>query len=96
MMVAGYNTLDLTMTRDDGSEGIGTVEKANAVHVADAAIEGRMVQEDKGWDVGFLCELAIQEGKALIGQRAVALAGHQGIESDEPHGTGLDHEIERA
>ena len=84
VMVAADDALHLLVARDHFGER-GGVAQPDPVHMGDAAGERRVVHADEGRLAGHLRQGAVEPLQLFGAQLAVAGAGHQRVQHDQPH-----------
>ena len=71
------------------------VKQPDAVHVADAAIERRVVAEDDGWTVRRSIKRIGKKREPPLAQRAGTRLFHHGVEADQAHRKVVDDKLHK-
>ena len=82
------------MPREEFSERL-PAGQPDAVHVAYAGIERRVMHEQQRRRIGCGAQGIIEPGQPFRAHRAAALSGHQRIETDEAQIAVVDSEVEK-
>ena len=94
MNVAGGDQLHARMAPDDGREFAG-IEEILAVHVPDAGLERRMVQEHQRRPVRRGCQRRLEPLQGRRIEFAMRFAGHAGVQQQQIEPADFDVLIER-
>ena len=66
MVMAEGQGLHLRVGAHDGFEALGALEEPDLVHMADAAVEGRVMREDQGRLAALRRERLVEPGETLF------------------------------
>jgi len=95
MMMAAHDALDVVEAAQHGRHrrAVATVD---AVHVAEAGAEGRMMHEDHRRLPAPLTEVGLEPGEPRRAHLAMAVARHHRVEADQPHVVAFDRVMQEA
>ena len=84
VQVAADDALHVGVAAHQVFQCLGTLQQADLVHVAYQGLEGRVVHGDDHGPAFAGGQLQLQPLQAFLAQRALAVAGHHGVQRDQP------------